>query len=133
VRRIFLDANILFSAAWHEPNRFATIWKHPDLLLVTSSYALAEAERNVVLKRPVGVVRLAHLVSNIEINASIAVLESDYGLPEKDLPILQAAVGSSCEALLTGDKTHFGHLFGKDVAGIRVLTASELIEELNSP
>ena len=76
--------------------------------------------------------RLTQLVGRIEISGSLSVLYSDHGLPEKDLPILQAAVGLSCEVLLTGDKAHFGHLFGTEVEGTLVLTASQFINDLES-
>ncbi len=130
MRRVFLDANILVSAAWRQTNGLLAIWDRTNLHLVTSIYALVEAERNIQLKNPAAVARLDHLISQLEVGTSLAKLNSNHGLPEKDLPILQAAVGSNCEVLLTGDKAHFGHLFGKEVEGVRVLTVSEFFAEL---
>ena len=75
---------------------------------VTSPYAFTEAERNIRLKKPAVAERLARLMEQVEISAAAAPLSADYGLPEKDRPILEAAVGSNCTVLLTGDITHFG-------------------------
>lgn len=48
-------------------------------------------------------------------------------LPEKDLPILRAAVASSATRLVTGDRKHFGHLFGQTVAGVLLFRPVELL------
>ena len=39
---------------------------------------------------------------------------------DKDRPILVAAINLDCRALVTGDRTHFGHLFGKAVQGVTI-------------
>ena len=127
--RVFLDANILFSAAWREESGIAALWDRPDMQLVTSPYALTEAERNIQLKKPGAAARLPELVSKVEISAEIAGLNEDHGLPEKDRPILEAAVGSGCSILLTGDVTHFGHLIATKVEGVRVMTVSMFLTE----
>ena len=53
-----------------------------------------------------------------------------FGLPEKDLPILRAAVASGATHLVTGDRKRFGHLFGQKVAGVLVLRPGELLASL---
>jgi predicted nucleic acid-binding protein len=120
--RVFLDANVLFSAAYSERNSIQRLWKLDDVQLVTSAYALAEAERNISSKSPEALARLATLVTQIDVTLASARSTKDHGLPEKDVPILQAAVGSRCSYLLTGDDRHFGHLFDKSPEGVRVLT-----------
>jgi predicted nucleic acid-binding protein len=45
--RVFLDANVLFSAAWLEDSGLARLWRVPGATLITSRYAWAEAERNL--------------------------------------------------------------------------------------
>jgi predicted nucleic acid-binding protein len=123
--RVFLDANILFSAAWRESSSFSDPWDRKDVQFVTSPYALKEAERN---KKPEAAARLSKLASTVDTSAKTATLNEDHGLPEKDRPILESAVGSGCTVLLTGDVTHFGHLIGTEVEGVRVLTPSMFLQ-----
>lgn len=122
--RVFLDANILFSAAWSEESGIGKLWERQGIQLVTSPYALMEAVRNIQLKKPAAAPRLSALAGKVEVSSLTALLNSGHGLPEKDLPILEAAIGSGCTTLLTGDVTHFGHLIGTEVEGTRILTVS---------
>ena len=126
--RVFLDANVLFSAAWTAENGLLQLWKLP-LVLVSSSYTIAEAERNLARKRPEVLDRLSALLAPIPIADVLASVE-ETRLPSKDVPILAAAVGGRCEVLLTGDVADFGHLLGQAVLGVRVLTPSMLLAEL---
>ncbi len=48
-------------------------------------------------------------------------------LVDKDRPVLAAAIRLRCDALITGDRTHFGHLYGKAVAGVLVLSPTEAV------
>jgi predicted nucleic acid-binding protein len=130
VTRVFLDANILFSAAWRAESGLLRLWKLP-LTLVSSRYAITEAERNLSRKRPEALARLSTLLETIEIVDSLASIE-DSGLPAKDVPILAAAVAGRCEVLLTGDVTDFGHVIGKTIQGVRALTPSMLLAEVES-
>ena len=125
--RVFLDANILFSAAWSEQSGLLRLWKL-SLALVSSSYAIAEAERNLARKRPEAVGRFGALLEPIEIVDVLASVEESR-LPAKDGPILAAATGGRCQVLLTGDVADFGHLIGQAVRGVRVLTPSMFLAE----
>lgn len=122
--RVFLDANVLFSAAYREQNGILVLWDRKDLRLVTSSYALMEAERNITLKRPEAASRFLLLAGGLEVSPANYVLAQDHGLPDKDRPILAAAAGSTCAFLLTGDMAHFGHLIGQTAEGVQVITVS---------
>ncbi len=122
--RIFLDANILFSAAWREGSVISKLWENPDVQLVTSLYAMMEAQRNIQLKKPAAAPRLFGRTEKVEISTVFVSLSQDYGLPEKDRPILEAAAGSGCVILLTGDMAHFGHLIGTEAEGVRIMTVS---------
>ena len=126
--RVFLDANVLFSAAWRADSGLLRLWKLP-LVLVSSPYAITEAERNLSRKRPEALARLTSLLEPVEIADGLAPIE-DSGLPAKDIPILAAAVAARCEVLLTGDVTDFGHVLGKTVLGVRVLTPAMLLAEI---
>jgi predicted nucleic acid-binding protein len=131
VTRVFLDANVLFSAAWSVQSGLLRFWSLP-LTLVTSPYAIAEAERNLAHKRPEALERLSALLAPLEITDAVASVEAGQ-LPAKDVPILAAAVGAKCQVLLTGDVGDFGHLIGHEVHGVRVLTPSMLLVELERP
>jgi len=48
-------------------------------------------------------------------------LPTGITLPEKDRPILLAALAAGASHLLTGDVTHFGRLYGTCVEGVLVL------------
>jgi len=47
-------------------------------------------------------------------------LEAALALPEKDRPVFAAAIHHRRAALVTGDRVHFGHLFGKTVRGTTI-------------
>ena len=41
-----------------------------------------------------------------------------------------AAKAANADVLVTGDRTHFGHLYGKITDGVRVLTLRESLEAI---
>ena len=49
-------------------------------------------------------------------------------LPDKDRPILAAAIHHRCDILVTGDRTHFGSLYGKAIRGVRVMSPAMLAD-----
>ena len=57
-------------------------------------------------------------------------LDDSLPLPEKDRPVLAAAIRSQCAALLTGDRTHFGFLYGKTIRGVTIHSPRSLAEKL---
>jgi uncharacterized protein len=134
VTRVFLDANVLFSAAWRTTGGgLARLWEREALRLITSPYAADEAERNLVRKRPEAVARFQALLHRVEITSALVRLDEGHGLPPKDEPILAAAVASHCEVLLTGDIADFGHALGRTLQGVRILTVSMLFAEIDHP
>lgn len=131
--RLFLDANVLFSAAWRADSGLSRLWERALLRLVTSPYAVDEAQRNLARKRPAAIARLEALMPRVEVTSALVSLDDGHGLPPKDVPILAAAVGSRCQVLLTGDIADFGHVIGRTLQGVRILTASLLLAELDCP
>ena len=119
--KIFLDANVLFSASNPTSNIHRFIRQiTKDHKLVTSEYAHEEARRNIQLKRS------GWYSSFTEIGALISKLPSaaltiDIELVEKDRPILGAAIAHGCDYLLTGDKRDFGHLYHKSFEGVTIV------------
>ena len=58
-------------------------------------------------------------------------LEGRYHpMPEKDAPILAAAVAGDADLLVTGDRTHFGKLYGKTLRGCEVATPAATLARL---
>ncbi len=124
--RIFLDANVLFSAAYWSDARLARLWQLEDVELMTSAYAAEEARLN--LTREDQRTRLAELLEKVRMITGVAPLPPSVELPEDDQPILQAALHARATHLLTGDKKHFGRLFGRRLGGILVLPPAEYFE-----
>lgn len=131
--RAFLDANVLFSAAWRADSGLTRLWEIAALRLVTSPHAIDEARRNLARKRPDAIARLEALIPPVEVTSALVSLDDGHGLPPKDVPILAAAVASRCQVLLTGDIADFGHVIGRPLQGVRILTASLLLAEVDHP
>jgi len=60
---------------------------------------------------------------------SDAALEASLPLPAKD-PVLAAAIHQSRTALVTGDRTHFGALYGRTIHGVTTHSPRSLAETL---
>jgi uncharacterized protein len=118
--RVFLDANVLFSAAYREGSALERLWETTNITLLSSPYAIEEASRN--LEERDARTRLQTLVASLEIVPDVAGgdLPTGVSLPEKDLPILLAAIAAEATHLLTGDRAHFGAYFGRRIAGVLI-------------
>lgn len=122
---MFLDANVLFSAAYRSESGLRRLWDLDRVELVSSAYAVEEARRNLVEEAQRR--RLTDHLAAVRIVPELAETEYEImgllgaGLPAKDLPILGAAIGTRASHLLTGDATHFGHVFGTTIAGVTIL------------
>lgn len=127
--RVFLDANILFSAPYSDQSGMRKLWLLPDITLVTSVYAIEEAGRNLTTEPQK--IDLQSFVSRTEVdncgNPSPDLFIEIDNLPEKDRPILWAAIETRCTHLITGDKRHFGELYDTEVCGVRIMRARDLI------
>jgi predicted nucleic acid-binding protein len=128
--RIFLDANILFSAA--RPNSrmrmfLEVLSQQADFL--TNAYAVEETRRNLELKFPSGLKSLERLARRCEMVSQLAAgLEIE--LPLKDRPILGGAIAGRATYLLTGDERDFGRFWGKAVQGVKIVSPRMLAEEV---
>jgi predicted nucleic acid-binding protein len=128
--KVFLDANILFSASDEQSATRRLL----DALsrrsrAVTSPHAWEEARRNLERKRPhllPGLERLRQIVATTHAFA----LPPDVPVAEKDKPILAGAVGADCTHLWTSDRLHFGALQGTAVHGVAVVSSIQLADEL---
>lgn len=133
--RIFLDATILFSAAKSNGAVRVFLEKLRALghILVANGYVMGEARRNLEAKFPSALVDFDALIHNVESSGnSCRPLGKEIVplLPEKDRPVLAAAIHLRCQILLTGDKTHFGPLCGQTIAGVHVHSPASLAAHL---
>ena len=51
-------------------------------------------------------------------------------LPANDRPVLAAAIHLNCDALVAGDRTHFGALYGRTIHGVTIHSPRSLAEAL---
>jgi len=124
--RLFLDANVLFSAVYRPAAGLLQLWKLQDVKLYSSRYALEEARVN--LTEDDQQKRLSRLTEKVQLfEAAGRELPRGVSLPEKDLPILLAAIEARCTHLLTGDVRHFGLYFGKKIEGVTIILPGDYL------
>jgi hypothetical protein len=130
--RVFLDANVLFSASNEGTNIAGLIdCVIRDAQAVTSDLAHMEAQRNLSLKRPVWLPAFERLVLRIE-RVPSASFDLTVELNDGDRPLLCAAIRSRCTHFATGDRRDFGHLFDRIVEGVEVVSLLRLAEILDA-
>ncbi len=128
--RVFLDANVLFSASNLGSNIAQLVeWLVTEASAVTSDLACAEARRNLALKRADWLPAFEQLLRRIE-QVPSALFDLPVTLDEKDQPLLCAAFRAGCTHFATGDRRDFGHLFDKTVLGVQVVDLLRLAELL---
>jgi predicted nucleic acid-binding protein len=122
VKRVFLDANVLFSAAYRSDAAVKRLWQLKNVTLMTSAYAAEEARRN--LDRPDRLAALEELLESTQLTpeAPQRLVWAARMLPDKDAPILAAAVEAKAAVLLTGDLKHFGELMRRSDLPLQVCT-----------
>lgn len=133
---LFLDANIIFAAAISLEGRAQALFTLAGAgysTLATSHFATEEARRNVERRYPDASVRLEHLLSQCQTvsegSPTRVAWASDF-LPTKDAPILAAAVAARADLLVTGDRAHFGSLYGRSFGGTEVISLQDGLERL---
>lgn len=133
--RVFLDANILFSASKSD----GAVRLLLQLLIEAGhefwvdGFVLGEARRNLEAKAPAGSAVLEALLPRFH-QAPLRSMDPEWtsplALPEKDRPVLAAAIQCHCQALVTGDRKHFGDFYGQTVHGVTIHSPRSLAEEL---
>jgi predicted nucleic acid-binding protein len=131
--RVFLDANILFSGAKTDgavrqmfnllADRRHECW--------VDDYVVIEARRNLAAKFPAALASLETLLKRTRISLAQAPgpeLKLVNWLPEKDRPVLAAAIRLRCDVLVTGDRAHFGAAYGKVFSGVAIHSPRSLVE-----
>lgn len=134
--RVFLDANVLFSATISPSGASAglvELARVTSIQLVTSPYAKQEADRNLQVKASTLLHRwetIQSLVHEVP-EANPKLLEKMHvALPDKDLPILAAAIACGSSLLVTGDARHFGQLFRRTTGATLILPPKDALEVL---
>jgi len=133
--RIFLDANILFSAAKTNGaiRQLLRLIAERGHQAWVDEFVLAEARRNLALKDTSKLQAFEEIVPTLHVSPhpSVARASAEFDwLPEKDRPVLATAIRARCEVLLTGDRTHFGIGYGKTYGGVTIGSPRLLAEVL---
>lgn len=133
--RLFLDANVLFTAAHNPTGKAALVlelgakgaWE-----VISSTYAAEEARRNIAIKFPVAQARLEKLLEPVRLVVSGTGTECMLALPDKDRPIMESAMHAGATHLLTGDIRDFGPFMNKPkkTSGIVIQTVAEFLAAL---
>lgn len=133
MNRLFLDANVLFTAAHNPAGKAALVvelgteghWE-----LYSSAYALEEARRNLQRKFPESVAALAAIESALNLSSHRMGMPRLAGLADKDQPIFQAALSCNATHLLTGDLRDFGQFMNRPSSshGIRIQTTADFLQ-----
>ena len=129
--RIFLDANILFSAANPSGSirQLLTIARAAGHECWADAHVIREAHRNLFLKQRERIPDFEHLLGEIHFASKVPNLPLpplETPLPENDSRVLAAAIANKCEAFVTGDQTHFGPLYRKAVGGVKICSPPSL-------
>ncbi|MBL0942132.1 MAG: DNA-binding protein [Alphaproteobacteria bacterium] len=128
---LFLDANILFSAAYRENAGLLKFWHLKTVKLVSSAYAIEEARRNLTLiEQRERLEKLLISVENHPYHPENMELPKNITIKEKDIPILLAAISIKADYLITGDVKDFGEFYGKNISGVIILPPSEYLHKI---
>ncbi|MCL6527988.1 MAG: PIN domain-containing protein [Thermaceae bacterium] len=140
--RVFLDANVLFSAALGG-EVFRLVWllaEEGRLQLFSSPLCLLEAEFNLERKKSKASPHLARLMRWVHLvpepreapdSLDKEPLKAYFkALPEKDRPVLEAALQAQAQVLLTGDLRHFGPMMGRTDLPLLVLSPRDFILQM---
>ena len=137
--RVFLDANILFAAAYSPDGLSALLIElgaAGRVTLLTSPVAIVEAERNLEAKRPAALPALRGSLTAVRVVREPAPADVERltpsGLSSKDRPLLAAAIVAHATHFVTGDVTDFGRWMGRRVRlPLRVMTPRQFLTELH--
>lgn len=129
MKRVFLDANVLFTAAHNPAGKASLLFelaRRGHWTLSTCQLAYEEARRNVRIKFPECLPRLNELGRDMRILSLVPQTSCPLELPVKDQPIFLSALQSGATHLLTGDIKHFGPFMDRasETRGVLIQTGS---------
>ena len=136
--RVFLDANVLFAAAYSPDGLSALLIElgaAGRVTLLTSALAIIEAERNLEAKRPAALAALRGNLSAVRIVRAPAPADVERLTPpelsSKDRPLLAAAIGADATHFVTGDVADFGRFMNRRAGlPLRVMTPRRFVTEV---
>ena len=105
VDRVFLDANILYSAAYKDTSALRKLWELVDVVLLTSFYAVDEAHRNLAIDKPGQIESLERLIAAMTVVGDPL---TGFTLPPRNRPCGErpphspGSYGNTCYASLDG-------------------------------
>jgi predicted nucleic acid-binding protein len=98
--------------------------------LIASQYVIEEAKRN--LDRREQQDALNRFLSEVRVVPEAdPALPCPIPLPEKDRPVLMAALSCKADYLITGDVSHFGKYFGKKILGLRIYSPRDFFDAIS--
>lgn len=128
--KIFLDANILYSAS--RPKSLMADFVHyliKHFKCLTNNYAIEEARRNIEINEKQNLSNLSKLVASLNLIKELAPLPN-INLKQKDHPIICGAIAGKCSHLLTSDRKDFGIFFNKTINTVKIVSPQLFAEEL---
>ncbi len=136
--RVFLDANVLFTAAYSPDGLSALLIELSAagrVTLLTSPLAIIEAERNLEAKRPAALPTLRRGLTAVRVVREPAPADVELLTPpelsSKDRPLLAAAIGAHASHFVTGDVADFGRWMDRRARlPLRVMTPRQFITEV---
>lgn len=136
--RVFFDANILFSAAKSNGAVRALLLRlfADGQECWVDAYVVEEARRNLEAKGVEAIDYFDRLLPRLHMEpASLpaAAFAELHWLDERDRPVLAAATRLRCDALVTGDRTHFGAANGNTFGGVAIHSPRSLAEAIGMP
>ena len=137
--RVFLDANVLFTAAYSPAGLSALLIElgaAGRVTLLTSPLAIIEAERNLEAKRPAALPTLrGSLTAAVRVVREPAPADVERLMPpdlsSKDRPLLAAAIVARATHFVTGDVADFGRFMDRRARlPLRVMTPRQFLTEV---
>ena len=129
--RLFLDANVLFSAAYGS-SRIERLWslqRDGHCRLLVSAYVSDEARRN--LQRPELKQRLQEKLNEALLVPEAPVEMCPIDVAAKDRAVVATALAAKAMHLITGDVRHFRAHYGRTVGGMAILRPTDYLWERN--
>ena len=136
--RVFLDTNVLFTAAYSPDGLSALLFElgaAGRITLLTSPLAIVEAERNLEAKRPAAPPTLRRSLTAVRLVGEPAPADVERLTPpelsSKDRPLLAAAIAAHATHFVTGDVADFGRWMDRHARlPLRVMTPRQFLREV---
>jgi predicted nucleic acid-binding protein len=137
--RVFLDANVLFTAAYSPDGLSALLLElgaAGRVTLLTSPLAIVEAERNLEVKRAAALPTLRRSLAAVRVVREPAPADVERLTPPelsaKDRPLLAAAIAAHTTHFVTGDVADFGRWMDwRARLSLRVTTPRQFLTDVH--